>query len=87
MRSIPTRKTTRSGAAPNSFITTGLTSAYTIEETSVAPFAQFEFSPVENLRLTLGTRYETYDMKADDRSPFSNNDGKTLIPNWSAKPD
>ncbi len=59
----------------NSFTPTRLGSAYTLDETSVAPFAQYEFSPLEDLRLILGARYENYDLEVDDRSPYTDNDG------------
>lgn len=61
--------------AVNGFTPIALVSAYTIDETSVAPFAQAEFSPVEELRFTLGARWENYDLKVDDRSPGTNLDG------------
>ncbi len=53
----------------NSFTPIALLNAYTIDETSVAPFAQAEFSPVQDVRVTLGARWENYELDVDDRSP------------------
>lgn len=61
--------------ATNSFAPIALVSAYTIDETSIAPFAQAEFSPIDKLRVTLGARWENYDLTVDDRSPSTNLDG------------
>jgi len=51
-------------------------SAYTIDETTLAPFAQYEFSPLDGWRFTLGARYEDYSLEVDDRSPATNRDGE-----------
>ncbi|MDF1620145.1 TonB-dependent receptor [Pseudothioclava nitratireducens] len=60
---------------PNSLTRGSLVSAYTIDETSIAPFAQWEFSPIEDLRFSLGARWENYDLDVDDRSPLTDLDG------------
>lgn len=44
-----------------------LYSAFTVNETTIAPFAQYEFSPLDHLRFTLGVRDENYDLDIDDR--------------------
>lgn len=58
------------------FRRTTLRNAYTVDETNLAPFAQYEFSLLKGLRFTLGARYEDYSLDVDDRSPTSNKDGQ-----------
>lgn len=41
-----------------------------IDETSIAPFAQYEFSPAEDFRVSLGARWENYEIDVDDRSTY-----------------
>jgi iron complex outermembrane receptor protein len=48
--------------------------SFLIEETTIAPFVQYEFEPVDRLRFTLGARQENYALDVDDRMP-SNTDG------------
>ncbi|MEQ1712872.1 MAG: TonB-dependent receptor, partial [Hyphomicrobium sp.] len=59
----------------NTFKRTTKNRAFTIDETTLAPFAQYEFSPIEGLRFNVGARYEDYHLDADDRSPTTNRDG------------
>ncbi|MBZ0164681.1 MAG: TonB-dependent receptor [Notoacmeibacter sp.] len=61
--------------ARRDFTRGALASAYTIDEFTAAPFAQYEFTPVDKLRFTLGTRWENYWLTVDDRSPTTNADG------------
>lgn len=50
----------------NSFARLNRTKSFTIDETTIAPFAQYEFSPLERLRFTLGVRQENYNLESDD---------------------
>jgi iron complex outermembrane receptor protein len=54
------------GRKKDTFTRLALSKSFFIEETTVAPFAQYEFSPVERLRFTLGVRQENYALDADD---------------------
>lgn len=61
----------------NTFTRTTLRRAFTVDETTLAPFAQVEFSPLERVRFSLGVRYEDYTLEVDDRSPVPTRDGRT----------
>jgi outer membrane receptor protein involved in Fe transport len=61
--------------AQDSFVLTTRGKAYTVYEKTLAPFAQYEFSPLPGLRFTLGARFEDYSLSVDDRSPTTNKDG------------
>lgn len=50
----------------NGFVILKLNKSYALDETTIAPFAQYEFSPVERLRFTLGVRQENYKLDIDD---------------------
>ena len=60
--------------ARTGFVRGALKSSYSIDETNVAPLAQYEFSPLERLRFTLGVRQENYTLDVNDLMP-SNKDG------------
>lgn len=49
------------------FVRGALNSAFAIDERTLAPFLQYEFSPIDRLRFTLGARYEDYTLDVDDR--------------------
>jgi len=49
------------------FVRGALNSNFAIDERTMAPFLQYEFSPVDRFRITLGARYEDYRLDADDR--------------------
>ncbi|MDX9766870.1 MAG: TonB-dependent receptor [Ectothiorhodospiraceae bacterium] len=57
------------------FERTTLRSAYSIDESNVAPFLQYEFTPAARWRVALGLRHEGYELDVDDRSPGSDVDG------------
>lgn len=56
------------------FVRGALNKSFSIEETTLAPFAQYEFSPLERLRFTMGVRQENYALDIDDRMA-TNKDG------------
>ncbi len=60
----------------NEFERISLNRAFSVDETTLAPFAQYEFSPLERLRFNLGVRYEDYTLKVEDRSPTPTKDGE-----------
>jgi iron complex outermembrane recepter protein len=60
--------------ARNGFVLIKLNKSYALEETTIAPFAQYEFSPLERLRFTLGVRQENYELDVNDLMA-SNKDG------------
>lgn len=54
----------------NSMIPIALIDSYAVNETSIAPFIQYEFTPIENVRFSLGARYENYTLDAVEAPAF-----------------
>ncbi len=58
-----------------------LTSSAVSTETTTSPFIHYEFSPVNRLRLSIGTRFDKIEYTMDDQMPSNKDGGKTFSRN------